>query len=148
MLDAAPDWVLAEHGGPFEFNAEDFRRRVEWGKVSAKAADALCVSGNHRVDWDPNRVHVEPLVQKAKAGATLKATLVVNNPLDHKETLRTTLEGREVTADQPFELEIAANASARKEFTLKLKDKLLAGRYVLPLRVPDGSDAFTVMDVE
>ena len=28
VLNASPDWVLAEHGGPFEFNAEDFRRRV------------------------------------------------------------------------------------------------------------------------
>jgi glyoxylase-like metal-dependent hydrolase (beta-lactamase superfamily II) len=148
VLDAAPDWVLAEHGGPFEFNAEDFKRRVEWGKVSAKAADALCVSGNHRVDWDPNRIHVEPLVQKAKAGATVKATLVVHNPLPRKETLRVTLEGRDVTTEQTFELEIAANRSARQEFTLRLSDKLTAGRHVLPLRVPDGSDAFTVVDVE
>src|SRR5919109_3743322 len=42
VLDAAPDWVLAEHGGAMEFSAEDFRRRVRWGKVSAVAADALC----------------------------------------------------------------------------------------------------------
>jgi glyoxylase-like metal-dependent hydrolase (beta-lactamase superfamily II) len=26
VLDAAPEWVVAEHGGPFEFSAEDFRR--------------------------------------------------------------------------------------------------------------------------
>ncbi len=58
VLDARPDWVLAEHGSAMEFNAEDFRRRVEWGKVSARAADAVCVSGNHRRDWDPHRVHV------------------------------------------------------------------------------------------
>ncbi len=148
VLDAAPDWVLAEHGGPFEFNAEDFKRRVEWGKVSAKAADAICVSGNHRVDWDPNRIHVEPLVQKAKAGATLKATLVVNNPLPRKETLHATLEGRDATAEQTFEMEIGANSSVQKEFTLQLRDKLSAGRHVLPLRVPDGSDAFVVVDVE
>jgi glyoxylase-like metal-dependent hydrolase (beta-lactamase superfamily II) len=148
VLDAKPDWVLAEHGGPFEFNAEDFRRRVEWGKVTAKAADALCVSGNHRADWDPHRVHVEPLVQKGKAGATLKATLVVNNPLLRKETVRVTLEGRDVTADQNLELEVAANGSARKEFTLRLKDKLPAGRHVLALRVPDASDAFLAVDVE
>src|SRR5439155_943996 len=32
VLDAAPDWVLAEHGGPFEFSAEDFKRRVKWGE--------------------------------------------------------------------------------------------------------------------
>src|SRR5579885_649071 len=33
VLDAAPDWVLAEHGGPFEFDREDWRRRVAWGKA-------------------------------------------------------------------------------------------------------------------
>jgi len=140
--------VLAEHGGPFEFNAEDFRRRVEWGKAAAKAADALCVSGNHRADWDPHRIHVEPLVQKVKPGATLKATLVVNNPLPRKETLRVTLEGRDLTADQTLELEVAANGSARKEFTLRLKEKLATGRHVLALRVPDASDAFLAVDVE
>jgi len=53
VLDAKPEWVLAEHGGAFEFNAEDFRRRVDWGKVSAKAADTLCVSGSLLHDWDP-----------------------------------------------------------------------------------------------
>jgi glyoxylase-like metal-dependent hydrolase (beta-lactamase superfamily II) len=148
VLDAAPDWVLAEHGGPFEFNAEDFKRRVEWGKVSAKAADALCVSGSHRFDWDPHRIHVEPLVQKAKAGATLQATLVVNNPLPRKEKVSVTVEGRDAAADQALELEVAANSSARKEFTLKLKEKLAAGRHVLPLRVPDGSDAFLVVDID
>ena len=78
VLEAAPDWVLAEHGGPFEFNAEDFRRRVAWGKESAKAADALCPSGDHRIDWNPHRVHIEPLVHKAKRGDTIEATLVVD----------------------------------------------------------------------
>src|SRR5262249_43072625 len=47
VLDVEPDWVLAEHGSAMEFSAEDFRRRVEWGKAAAKAADALCVSGDH-----------------------------------------------------------------------------------------------------
>jgi glyoxylase-like metal-dependent hydrolase (beta-lactamase superfamily II) len=148
VLDAKPDWVLAEHGGPFEFNAEDFRRRVAWGKAAAKAADAVCASGNHRADWDPHRVHVEPLVQKGKGGATLKATLVVNNPLPRPETVRVTLEGRDIAADQTLELDVAANGSARKEFTLRLKDKLPAGRHVLALRVPDASDAFLAVDVE
>src|SRR5262249_38698798 len=111
-------------------------------------ADAVCVSGNHRADWDPHRIHVEPLVQKGKAGEVLKATLVVNNPLPRKETVRVTLEGRDVAADQDLELEVAANGSARKEFALRLKDKLPAGRHVLALRVPDASDAFLAVDVE
>ena len=28
VLDIAPEWVLAEHGGPYVFDAEDYRRRV------------------------------------------------------------------------------------------------------------------------
>jgi glyoxylase-like metal-dependent hydrolase (beta-lactamase superfamily II) len=59
VLEAAPEWVLAEHGGPFEFSAEDFRRRIQWGQVSARAADAISPSGHHRRDWDPHRIHVE-----------------------------------------------------------------------------------------
>src|SRR5207245_3288999 len=93
VLDAAPEWVLAEHGGPFEFNAEDFRRRVEWGRVSAVAADAVCPSGNHRHDWDINRVAVRPLLQKARPGTTAQATLVATNALNRREKLTVVPEG-------------------------------------------------------
>ena len=48
ILDMNPEWILAEHGGPYVFNAEDYRRRVLWGQSAAKACDALCVSGDHR----------------------------------------------------------------------------------------------------
>ena len=65
VLEIGPEWVLAEHGGPFEFNAEDFKRRVTWGEASAKAADAISISGNHRRDWDPHRITVEPVIVKA-----------------------------------------------------------------------------------
>jgi glyoxylase-like metal-dependent hydrolase (beta-lactamase superfamily II) len=153
VLDAAPDWVLAEHGGPFEFNAEDFRRRVQWGKECAKAADAVCVSGSLVHDWNPSRVRVEPLVQKAKPGASLNATLVASNPLDHAEKLTVVLEGRWLTEDQTWELEVGAGGEVRKEFTLKLADKAPDGRLPLALRVrsgeaADGGDAFVVVDVE
>jgi hypothetical protein len=153
VLDAAPDWVLAEHGGAFEFNAEDFRRRVQWGKECAKAADAVSVSGSLRRDWDPHRVHVEPLVQKAKPGATLQATLVASNPLDRKEKLTVVLEGRGWTDDQTWELELGPGAEVRKDFTLTLADKALVGRLPLMLRVRsgdagDGGDAFLAVDVE
>ncbi len=152
VLDAAPDWVLAEHGGAFEFNAEDFRRRVQWGKECKRAADAVCVSGSLLHDWDPSRVHVEPLVQKAKPGATLNATLVAANPLDHAEKLRVTLEGRGITEDRTWEFEVGPNGEVRKDFTLKLADTTPAGRNPLALRVrsgdaADGGDAFLVVDV-
>lgn len=154
VLDAAPDWVLAEHGGAMEFNAEDFRRRVQWGKASAAAADAVCVSGNHRVEWDPHRVHVEPLVQKARAGDTLKGTLVVSNPLSRREKLIVVLEGRNRTANQTWEVEIGGGETIRRSVNLTLDSKVTSGRHVFPLRVvgsdgrADGSDAFLVADVE
>jgi glyoxylase-like metal-dependent hydrolase (beta-lactamase superfamily II) len=153
VLDARPDWVLAEHGGPFEFSAEDFKRRVQWGKACAAAADAVCVSGNHRHDWDPSLVRVEPLLQPAKPGATLQAVLVAGNPLNKGRTLHVALEGRGVTADQSWDLQIGKGETVRRDMTLKLADKLAPGRHVLTLQVregarPDGGDTFLVVEVE
>jgi glyoxylase-like metal-dependent hydrolase (beta-lactamase superfamily II) len=153
VLDAAPDWVLAEHGGPFAFDAEDFRRRVQWGNVSARAADAVCLSGNHRWDWDPNRIHVEPLVQKARPGATLRATLVAANPLSQPVPLKIVLQGRELTGDQTWQLEAPAGGTAQKAFMFRVDPKVPLGRHILCLagrgpKGPDGSDAFLAVDVE
>ncbi|HEY7311729.1 MAG TPA: MBL fold metallo-hydrolase [Gemmataceae bacterium] len=148
VLDARPDWVLAEHGGAMEFSAEDFRRRVEWGKECARAADAICVSGNHRHDWDPHRVHIEPLIQKAKAGESLKATLVVGNPLSRPIKHTLTLEGRGRFADQTWEVEVPAGGTVRRAFTLRLDAKMPAGRNVFVLRGTSGADAFLAVDVD
>jgi glyoxylase-like metal-dependent hydrolase (beta-lactamase superfamily II) len=151
VLDAKPDWVLAEHGSAVEFSAEDFRRRVEWGKTATKAADAVCVSGRHRHDWDPHRVHVEPLLHRAKPGGTLKAELVVDNPLSRKLALTVTLEGRGLVEDQTWKVEVPAEGSLRQEVALKLGDKVKEGRHVFALRVApaeaDGADAFVAVDV-
>lgn len=149
VLDARPDWVLAEHGGPFEFNAEDFRRRVEWGKVGARAADAIAPSGNHRHDWDPNRVVVEPLVHKVKPGDAIKATLVAENPLAAIKKLTVHIDG----FNKKWELEVPRGGAMRHDFTQRLPHDLAAGRHVFPLRVLDGDhldpvDAFVVVDVE
>jgi hypothetical protein len=152
VLDIKPEWVLAEHGGAFEFNAEDFKRRVEWGKVGAKAADALCPSGSLLYDWDPHRIRVEPLLQKAKAGATLTATLVVHNPLKQKRKLAVTLQGGGLTEDQTWQIDLAG-AEARKDVRIKFGDNLPAGRHVFALRAVeddqvDGADTFVAVDVE
>jgi glyoxylase-like metal-dependent hydrolase (beta-lactamase superfamily II) len=151
VLDAAPDWVMAEHGGPFVFSAEDFRRRVDWGNVSAKAADTLCPSGDHLSDWNPHRIHFEPLIQKAKPGATLQGTLVVTNLGAQPEKLTVTLPGRGLTKDQAWDLE-APPGTLRRAVTLTLADNVSAGRQVFTLRAVnsaglDGSDAFLVIDV-
>ncbi len=152
VLAVAPEWVLAEHGGPFEFSAEDFRRRAAWGEAAARAADALSPSGNHLHDWDPHRVHVEPLVQKAASGGVLKGTLVVTNPLDRPRKLTVELQGRGLTADQAWELEIAGGATLRRAIAIPLGAATPAGRQVFALRItsldgPDASDAFVVADV-
>lgn len=153
VLEAAPEWVLAEHGGPFEFNAEDFRRRVKWGQASAVAADAISPSGNHRRDWDPNRVHLRPLMQKAKPGATLQWTLHAFNPLGRAEKLTLRLDGRGLTDDQKFDLDLAAGASVQRPLTLKLADKVSAGRHIFTFDVRTGDvdagcDVLLVVDVE
>ena len=153
VLDARPDWVLAEHDGAMEFSAEDFRRRVEWGKECAKAADAICISGSHRRDWDPHRIHIEPLIHKAKAGGTLKATLVIDNPLSHSIKQTLTLHGRGHFTDQNWEVEVPAGGSIRRQFTLRLDDKTPAGRQVFVLRgtsgaEANGSDTFLAVDVQ
>jgi glyoxylase-like metal-dependent hydrolase (beta-lactamase superfamily II) len=153
VLEAAPDWVLAEHGGAFEFNAEDFRRRVEWGKAAERAADAVCLSGDVRRDWDPSRVHVEPVVQKARPGETLHGTLVVSNPLERGQKLSVALEGRGLVEDRAWDLELPPGGTVRREFSLRLSDKAGAGRQVVALRAAegegeDGSDAFLAIDVQ
>ena len=152
VLDAAPEWVLAEHGGPFEFRAEDFRRRVQWGNLSAKAADALCLSGNHLRDWNPHRIHVEPLVQKAKPGAKVQGTLVVTNLCPQREKLTVTLEGRGLTKDQAWELDVPTG-TLRQPISVALNEQISAGRHVFALRAVvggqlDSSDAFLVVDLE
>jgi glyoxylase-like metal-dependent hydrolase (beta-lactamase superfamily II) len=149
VLQAAPDWVLAEHGGPFEFSAEDFKRRVKWGEVSAAAADALSPSANHRFDWDPHRIAVEPLVHKAKAGAALKATLVIANPLARKQVLAVALPALGVR----LKVEVPAGQTLRRDVTLELPKALTPGRHVFVVRAAegeavDGSDAFVVVDIE
>jgi glyoxylase-like metal-dependent hydrolase (beta-lactamase superfamily II) len=153
VLEARPDWVLAEHGGAMEFSAEDFRRRVEWGKACAKAADALCVSGNHRRDWDPHRLHVEPVLRKAKPGQALKFTLVLTNPLSRLEKQTVTLAGRGSFADRTWDLEVPANEAVRRKFAIRLDPKIPAGRHVFVVRgvsgtTEDGADAFLAVDVE
>jgi glyoxylase-like metal-dependent hydrolase (beta-lactamase superfamily II) len=152
VLEAKPDWVLAEHGGPFEFNAEDWRRRVEWGKAGARAADALSPSGNHRHDWDPHRIRIEPVLMKGQGGQTLKATLVCTNRLQRPRTLAVTLEGRGLLPDRRWDVTVEAGGEVRKDFTLTLPDRLPAGRHVFAVRVAEGEtvdpcDAFLALDV-
>jgi glyoxylase-like metal-dependent hydrolase (beta-lactamase superfamily II) len=152
VLQIAPDWVLAEHGSAMEFNADDFRRRVEWAQTAGRAADSLCLSGQHRHDWSPHPVHLEPVLLKAKPGATIAGELVVENVLGKRRKLQATLQGRGKTADQTWDVEVGPGATVRRKVEMKLSDKLPAGRHIFVLRVTDGDsvepgDAFVAVDV-
>ena len=153
VLNVAPEWVLAEHGGPFVFNAEDFKRRVNWGETSAKAADAISISGQHRRDWDPHRITIEPIVFKTKAGAKLTATLRASNPRANLERVTISLQGRGLTDDQTWVVEVPAGKSVEKIVTIGLKPQIPPGRHILILRNADSLgieavDAFLAVDVE
>jgi glyoxylase-like metal-dependent hydrolase (beta-lactamase superfamily II) len=152
-LEIAPEWVLAEHGGPYEFSAEDYRRRVKWGEASALAADRISPSGSHRRDWDPNRVTAEPLIQKAKSGAEVRATLRVHNPGPKADKVTVTLDGRGLFADQTWTVDVGIGKSAEQPFSFTLPRTLKPGRHVFALRNRDsagveGCDAFVAVDVE
>lgn len=154
VLAAKPEWVLAEHGGPFEFAAEDWRRRVEWARVSGKAADALCPSGDHRHDWNPHRGRIEPVRVIAKAGAEVALTLVADNVLERPRSLAVTLAGKPLAAERTWTLKLAqGQVDHRTAFKVRVAEGTPAGRYSVPLWVregdaDEGSDGFVIVDVE
>jgi glyoxylase-like metal-dependent hydrolase (beta-lactamase superfamily II) len=152
VLEIAPEWVLAEHGGPYVFNAEDYRRRVKWGEAAGHAADRVCVSGNHLRDWTPHRVTVEPQLVRTKPGGTVAVTIRVH-PLGHTpETVRVAIQGRGLIADQHFTAEVRPNQPHVQPLTLNLAETVPAGRHVFVVHVEgrDGAepvDAFAAVDV-
>jgi hypothetical protein len=153
VLAIKPEWVLAEHGSAMEFSEADFRRRVDWARESGRSADALCPTGRYRHDWDPHHVHVEPVLQRAKAAAAVKGELVVENVLGRPRKLTVLLEGRGRTADQTWQVEVGPGATVRRAVSWTLGAKLSPGRHVFGLRVTEGdavdpADAFVVVDVE
>jgi hypothetical protein len=92
-------------------------------------------------------------VQKAKPGATLHCTLVVENPLAAKETLTITLEGRDILADQTWQLDVPGGKSVRREFTVRVPEKMGVGRHVWIVGGKsanhlEASDSFLAIDTE
>ena len=151
VLALQPDWVLAEHGSAMEFNADDFRRRVQWAEVSARAADTLSPSGQYQHDWNPHHVRIEPVRWHARPGQSLSGELVVDNVLDKPRRLQVRLSGRGLLADQSWELDVAAGASIRRKVELKSSDRLAVGRHAFALEVHEAGitepcDAFVLVD--
>jgi glyoxylase-like metal-dependent hydrolase (beta-lactamase superfamily II) len=152
VLDAAPDWVLAEHGGAFEFNREDFDRRVRWAREAALAADALSPSGDHRRDWDPQRIHIEPLLRSARRGERVGFEIVVTNHRETDEELTIDLDVQVIATAARTSLIVPAGQTLRRELVIMVAADAAPGLHVLPFvalsgNVVDGSDTFCVMDV-
>lgn len=153
VLDIRPDWVLAEHGGAFEFNAEDFRRRVRWAKEAAAVADALSPSGNHTHDWDPHRLRVEPFIVPAIPGRTVKVHMVVNNPLGHTRQLKISCMRPEIVLTRDLEVEIPPRVEKQQEIELNINSNVKPGRHIIPFvawegDAQDAADTFFVLQVE
>jgi glyoxylase-like metal-dependent hydrolase (beta-lactamase superfamily II) len=153
VLELKPQWVLAEHGGAFVFNPEDFRRRVRWGEAAGKAADALSPGGDHRRDWNPHRIHMEPLVHRARPGAALQMNLVVENTRAIAESLTIRLDGRGAIPDHELKIDVPPGRTFTEAIRLKLTENVRPGRYVIPIRAEgagtlDCSDPFVVLEVE
>ena len=154
VLEARPDWVLAEHGGAFVFNQEDFKRRVSWGNDAAAATDALSPSGSYRRDWNPHRIHVEPLLQQAQPGQTLRGVLEIANSSTRAEKLSIRLDGRGLISDiDEGSVTIGPGMTAHRNITFSVANDAPPGRHVFPLvveegRMEDGADSFLMIDVK
>jgi glyoxylase-like metal-dependent hydrolase (beta-lactamase superfamily II) len=155
ILDMQPDWILAEHGGAFEFNAEDFRRRVDWAHKAGEAADALSPHGSYAFDWNPQRIRLEPIVCHAKPGERIELTLVATNPLKRAWTYRMEqLHGYDRFFPGVCEVVVPPGETMRKQLTLTVPTNTQPGRHVLPMLVrnradePDPVDVFVVLEIE
>jgi hypothetical protein len=96
---------------------------------------------------------VRPLLQKARAGADVKATLVASNPLKTAVKLEAKILGRGMVDAPEISLVIPAGETVERNIVARLADKGPPGRQVFVVRVAsaagvEGTDAFLVIDVE
>lgn len=146
VLTAAPEWVLAEHGGPFVFDREDFRRRVGWGEAAGRAADAVCPGDSHLLDWNPHRVSIEPVLVRAKPGDTVCFTLRI---APGQPALTVKLDGQGVVPDQTVPVPPGKEAVT---IAVPVPKGLSGGRHVFAVRPADAAgnevaDPAAVIDV-
>ncbi|HEX7900977.1 MAG TPA: MBL fold metallo-hydrolase [Planctomycetota bacterium] len=152
ILRAKPDWILASRGGPFEFVAEDWERRVAWGRAAAAACDRLSPSTDHRLDWNPGLLRVEPFLLRVSANSSASVDLVATNPLDRPQTLVVDLPGRGLLEDFRRTLVLGPQSTSRLNVPLKILESAVPGKHVFPLRVlagdvERGDDAFFALDI-
>lgn len=153
VLKARPDWILGEHGGACAFNEEDWKRRMAWGQAAASAADALSPSGNHRHDWDPHRIHLEPFVVKGKRGENVEVKLATSNPLNKGMAWRVSCDANPAIERFEAGINVAAGQFSAVPLKLVIKHAAPAGRTIVPVVVDaenceDSSDVVLVVDVD
>ena len=152
ILDSRPDWILAEHGGAFAFNAEDFQRRVHWAEAAATAADNISPSGHYEWDWDLHRLRVEPHLVEAQPGKKLTVELVATNPSTRERRFTVRFSRPGIVTDLETEIRITPAAEQRHPLEFTLNPTAPPGRHVLPAEVrvdgePDAVDLFFVVIV-
>lgn len=134
ILELKPDWIAAEHGGAMAFSPSDFVLRLDWARESAAAANALSPSGDHRRDWNPHLVTVEPAILRTLAGAACRLELVASEPIAPGQKLwvrfapNSLLEP--ILEDTTFTL-----AGGRAEFTVTIRATAPPGRNVVPVEI-------------
>lgn len=153
VLRLQPDYVLASRGGAYTFVQDDWERRVRWAREAGRAADLLSPSGDHRRDWDPQAVRVEPFVSTAAAGEGVSVELVARNRLDRPRRLEIVLDGRGLlTTSERRSLQMPGRGTTRALLALRLSPDAPKGRHAFPLQVFEdgaetGDDAAFLVDV-
>jgi glyoxylase-like metal-dependent hydrolase (beta-lactamase superfamily II) len=153
VLGLQPDWVLAEHGGAFAFNPEDFRRRLRWAQEATAAADSLSPSGHHVYDWDPHRLRIEPILCKGIPGRPVRLRVVVTNPTGQERRYRLRPSRPEVVLGRELEMIVPPHSERSQAIKLNVSSRLGKGRYAVPYVAEDGntldaSDVFFVLDID
>lgn len=149
LLDAEPAWVLAEHGGAFEFHRDDLTRRRDWARAAARAADRLSPSGSHGHDWSEHSVRFEPAIAEVRPGTTCRVEIVATNATEDSVKCRLTLLPGAITGE-PVEWTTARGETTRRPFVLHVPASL-ARRTIVPARVtwnesPCPADVFVVLE--
>jgi hypothetical protein len=133
VLEIRPDVILAEHGGPYMFDTEDYRRRVKWGEAAGKACDALSISGDHLRDWSPLLLSVEPTAVTVRPGEAKTITLRVTAGRDPMHIFAVCGGAEDITGGFASEYNLRAGQTMGETFVVEVSAGVKAGRYIVSL---------------